>query len=328
LVTFVFIKSNIKNYAKKTEVLQRASLNEEATVALSKLHEVMTVGNYSPKSILNYMREMRFIFQYYNHLSPKDITADHISTYILYIKEVHASGHDKCRMVAHSVAFFFRHVQKQPYSIPSKLYPRKEYRLPDIMSQEEVRKIFSCITNLKHRALIQTIYSSGIRLQECINLKLSDVDSTHMRLKVRQGKGKKDRYTILSHTTLSTLRAYYKQYKPKEYLFNGIKPGNEMAARSIQHCFLLALKKAGLSGKDYSIHTLRHSFATHLLDSGTDIHTIKELLGHSKLETTMVYLHLQAHKRFALVSPLDSLYTKNDLEQIPVHQSQLCPQVQ
>jgi integrase/recombinase XerD len=107
----------------------------------------MTVGNYSPKSITNYLREMRFIFQYYPALSPRQITADHISQYILYIKEVHKSGHDKCRMVAHSVAFFFRHVLNQPYSIPSKLYPRKEYRLPDIMSQEEVRKVMASIVN-------------------------------------------------------------------------------------------------------------------------------------------------------------------------------------
>jgi integrase/recombinase XerD len=290
------------------------------------MQQVMLVGNYSAKSIVGYMREMRFIFQHYNHLAPKDITADHISEYILYLKEVFKSGPDKCRMVAHSVAFFFRHVLRQPYSIPSKLYPRKQYRLPDIMSQEEVRKTLSCITNLKHRAIIQTIYSSGIRLQECINLKLKDIDTTHMRIKVEQGKGKKDRYTMLSKTTLQTLQEYYKQYKPKEYLFNGIKPGSGMAARSIQHCLLLALKKAGLDGKGYSIHTLRHSFATHLLDNGTDIQTIKELLGHSKLETTMVYLHLQAHKRFALVSPLDSLYNRNDLEIIPVHQSQLCSQ--
>jgi integrase/recombinase XerD len=284
----------------------------------------MTVGNYSPRSISNYMREMRFIFQYYNHLSPTQITADQISQYILYIKQVHQSGHDKCRMVAHSVAFFFRHVLCQPYSIPSKLYPRKEYRLPDIISQEDVIKLLSGITNLKHKAIIQTIYSSGIRLQECLNLKINDIDSTHMRLKVVQGKGKKDRYTILSKTTLTTLREYYKQYKPREYLFNGHKAGTMMAPRSIQHCLLVALKKAGLHGKDYSIHTLRHSFATHLLDNGTDIHTIKELLGHSKLETTMVYLHLQAHKRYALVSPLDTLYAKNDLEIIPVHQNQLC----
>jgi len=303
-------------------------MHADAISALQKLSDVMTMGNYSPRSISNYLREMRFIFQYYHQLSPKDITSDHISAYILYIKEVYKSGHDKCRMVAHSVAFFFRHVMQQPYSIPSKLYPRKEYRLPDIMNQQEVRKLLSGITNLKHKAIIQTIYSSGIRLQECINLKISDIDSTHMRIKVVQGKGKKDRYTILSKTTLDTLRAYYKHYKPKEYLFNGVKPGSMMAARSIQHCLLIALKRAGLSAKDYSIHTLRHSFATHLLDSGTDIHTIKELLGHSKLETTMVYLHLQAHKRYALVSPLDQLYGKNDLEFIPIHQNQLCATLQ
>ncbi len=194
------------------------------------------------------------------------------------------------------------------------------------MTQQEVRQLLSVITNLKHKAIIQTIYSSGIRLQECQNFKISDIDSPHMRIKVVQGKGKKDRYTILSKTTLATLRQYYKHYRPKEYLFNGRGPGSMMAARSMQHCLLQALKKAGLQAKDYSIHTLRHSFATHLLDSGTDLHTIKELLGHSKLETTMVYLHLQAHKRFALVSPLDSLYNRNDLETIPLHQNQLCPQ--
>lgn len=284
----------------------------------------MTVGNYSLRSITNYMREMRFIFQHYNGLAPSQITAAHISQYILYIKDVHKSGHDKCRMVAHSVAFFFRHVLQQPYSIPSKLYPRKEYRLPDIMSQEEVRVLLSAISNLKHKAIIETIYSSGIRLQECINLKIADIDSSRMRIKVVQGKGNKDRYTILSKTTLATLRAYYQQYRPKEYLFNGRTSGSPMGARSIQHCLLVALKKAGLHTKQYSIHTLRHSFATHLLDSGTDIHTIKELLGHSKLETTMVYLHLQAHKRYALVSPLDSLFTNNNLELVPVQHNQLC----
>lgn len=285
----------------------------------------MTVGNYSPKSITGYMREVRFIFQYYPELTPKDITADHIRTYLLYLREVLGSGYDKCRMAAHSVAFLFRHVLNQPYSIPSKLYPRKQYRLPGVMTQEEVRRLLSAVTNLKHKAILETIYSSGIRLQEGLNLKVGDIDSTHMRLKVEQGKGKKDRYTILSKTTLATLRKYYQHYRPKEYLFNGKGAGSPMAARSVQHCFGLALKKAGLEGKDYSIHTLSHSFATHLLENGTDLHTIKELLGHSKLETTMVYLHLQTHKRYALVSPLDSLYVKNVLQTIPVKQSQLCP---
>lgn len=274
---------------------------------MEKLHQVMNVGNYSPKSILNYAREMRFIFQYYPDHSPEQITADMISKYICDTKAQFNSGYSKCRMIAHSVKFFFTHVLNQPYSLPSKLYPRKEYRLPNVMTIEEVALLFSVITNPKHKCIIELFYGSGLRLSEMKNLKIVDIDSKHMRIKINFGKGRKDRYTLLSPKQLLHLREYYLQYKPQVYLFEGTKKGQSMHERAIQHLIQNSMIKAGLGNKKYNSITLRHSFATHLLNNGTDIYSIKELLGHSKIETTMIYLHLMHYRQKQIVSPLESI---------------------
>lgn len=267
----------------------------------------MTVGDYSPQSIRNYVRELRFIFEYYPDSDPGSISADQIERYICYIKEVFKSGHDKCRMVASSVSFFYKHILKRPYDLPSKLYPKKGFKLPNVMTFAQVLALINHAASIKQRALIELFYSSGIRLEECSKLKISDIDSKNFRIKVVAGKGKKDRYTLLSQHALATLRQYFLKHRPGVYLFEGQTAGKSMHCRSIQHTVSLALKHAGLAGKDFSVHTLRHSFATHLLDTGTDLHTIKELLGHSKIETTMIYLHLQTHRCSRIINPLDYL---------------------
>jgi integrase/recombinase XerD len=174
---------------------------------------------------------------------------------------------------------------------------------------EEIKKLLANCFSVKQRCLVELFYSSGLRLEELRLLKMADVESSQNRIRVNHGKGNKQRFTILSKICLENLRKYYQQseIKPKVYLFEGQIPGQPMHARSIQHSITLAYSKAGLAHKTHKVHALRHSFATHLLDNGTDIHTIKELLGHSKIETTMVYLHLQSTKRNALISPLDAL---------------------
>jgi integrase/recombinase XerD len=272
----------------------------------------MTVGGYSNRSIGNYVREMRFIFEYYPDTRPSTLSADQIEKYICYIKEVFKSGHDKCRMVASSVAFFFRHVLKRPYDLPSKLYPRKGFKLPNVMTTDEVRQLLSHTSSIKQKAIVELFYSSGVRLEEGSLIKLVDIDSKNMRIKVAQGKGKKDRYTLLSPTALNTLREYFRKHRPTTYLFEGQTKGKAMHCRSIQHNVKLVMKQAGLEHKDYSVHTFRHSFATHLLDTGTDLHTIKELLGHSKIETTMIYLHLQTHRCARIINPLDQLHNQGN----------------
>jgi integrase/recombinase XerD len=267
----------------------------------------MTVGGYSVRSIGNYVREMRFIFEYYADVTPADLTAEQIEVYICYIKKTFNSGFSKCRLVASSVSFYFKQILKRPYDLPSKLYPRRGFQLPNVMTADEVRQLLSTSINLKQQAILQLFYSSGMRLEECSRLKIADIDSKNMRIKVVQGKGNKDRYTLLSSFTLTTLREYFRKHRPAVYLFEGKQKGKSMHTRSIEFNVELAMKQAGFKDKGFSAHTLRHSFATHLLDTGTDLHTIKELLGHSNLSTTMIYLHLQTHRCSRIINPLDQL---------------------
>ena len=147
----------------------------------------MTVGGYSPRSIGNYVREMRFIFEYYPDTRPSQLTAEQIEKYICYIKEVFNSGFSKCRLVASSVSFFFKQILKRPYDLPSKLYPKKKFQLPNVMTIDEVRHLLSSACSLKQQAIIQLFYSSGVRLEECSRIKLTDIDSKNMRIKVVQG---------------------------------------------------------------------------------------------------------------------------------------------
>ena len=180
------------------------------------------------------------------------------------------------------------------------------------MLPEEIRKMIDGVQNLKHRTILMLLYSTGMRISEIANVRIADIDSKNMRIKIVQGKGGKDRYTILSRQVLLELRAYYIIYKPKEYLFNGDKPAKRYSVRSIQHLMQKALIKVGLENKNFTIHTIRHSFATHLIDNGTDLHTIKELLGHSSLQTTMKYMHLSAKRIDQIVNPYDALLLAKD----------------
>ena len=215
-------------------------------------------------------------------------------------------------MAAQSIAFFLRYVQKRPYIIPSLIYPRKSGKLPPVMSTGEIKSLIDGVENLKHRTILMMLYSTGMRISEVANCRISDIDSKCMRIKIVQGKGAKDRFTILSEQVLQELRTYYIIYKPKDYLFNGYQPGKKYSVRSIQHLMEKALISIGLESKNYTIHTIRHSFATHLIDNGADLHTVKELLGHNSLQTTMKYLHLTSRRMKGVVNPYDALPQEND----------------
>jgi site-specific recombinase XerD len=270
----------------------------------------MQSRDYAHRSIRSYGQECRFLFSHYPGKTPLEITQDDIARYIIHIKACYGVGRDKVRMAAQAFCFFYKHIEPNSYVKPSSLYPRKGFVLPGVLSTDEVMHLFSSGMSLKQWAMIGLFYGSGLRLNELRLLEPKDIDSKAMQLKVRAGKGRKDRFTILSKQTLEDLRAYWKEHRPKTFLFEGQQAGKPMHERSIQHAIRMAFAQAGLS-KELSSHNLRHSFATHMLDSGADIHTIKELLGHSKIETTMIYLHLQQKKRQALVSPLDRLKDEN-----------------
>lgn len=210
-------------------------------------------------------------------------------------------------MAAQAISFFMRHVAKHPYVIPSVIYPRPTGKLPPVMTAAEIKLVIDGVENIKHRTILMMLYSTGMRIGEIARCKITHIDSTNMRIKIVQGKGAKDRFTILSQQVLLELRAYYIIYKPKQYLFNGDKSGKAYSVRSIQHLMQKALVKTGLANKQYSVHTIRHSFATHLVDNGTDLHTIKELMGHRSLQTTMQYMHLTSKRIKNIVNPYDTL---------------------
>ena len=252
---------------------------------------------------------MRYIFAYYNHKDPTLIDQDDIIGYINFIKKHFGSRYDKCRMVAQACSFFYKNVLRVSFVVPSAFYPRQEHKLPNILSTEEVKTLLKATANIKHRCLLAMFYGTGIRLQEMVDLKVSEIKADKKELKVVKGKGNKDRMTIFPTSLLPELREYYLLHRPTTYLFEGKRKGRKMSNTAMQRIVREAMLNAGFEKGRYTAHSLRHSFATHLLDSGTDLHTIKVLLGHTKIETTMVYLHLQECKRAALVSPFDSLHS-------------------
>lgn len=286
---------------------------------MQQLENVMVAGNYAKRSRITYAREIRFFAEYFPDVNPETWNEQHVITYMNYLKKTLGASYSKHKMFAQSIAFFFRHVLGRPFDTPSKLYPRREFKLPCVLSQKEIKQLLEADLSLKQRCLVELFYSSGLRLEELQLLKMTDIEASDNRIKVRHGKGKRQRYTILSLQCLDNLRKYYRasEIKPKVYVFEGLTPGQPMHSRSIQHAVRMAYQKAGLGHKERKTHALRHSFATHMLDNGVDIFTIKELLGHSKIETTMVYLHLQTSKRNTLISPLDALSKpKNEIELI------------
>jgi site-specific recombinase XerD len=210
-------------------------------------------------------------------------------------------------MAANSFAFFFKQVCNKPYKIPSILFAAHSSKLPAVMQVQEVYDVINAITNLKQKTLITLLYSTGMRLSEIANLKIEDIDSKLMRIKIVNGKGKKDRFVLLSPLVLAALRHYYLQYKPMAYLFNGRAIGKKYAPRTIQKILQNALVKLSLQNKNYTVHTIRHSFATHLVDNGADLQLIQELMGHSHLSQTTAYLHLSTKRMTQVVNPYDAM---------------------
>ncbi len=229
-------------------------------------------------------------------------------------KEVQAYLHQKVntgiafssqKQIVGAIKLFYKEMYNRHLPIDY-LYPdRREQKQPVVLSQEEVRALLNTITNKKHKALISCLYSAGLRISEVIKLHLRDIDSSRMVINIKGAKGYKDREVMLSEKLLELLRIYYKDYHPKQWLFEG-DHGKVYSATSIRNVFRKALQKANIT-KKATVHTLRHSFATHLLENGTDIRYIQALLGHNSIKTTQQYTHLLTTSKTMIKSPLDRL---------------------
>lgn len=204
-----------------------------------------------------------------------------------------------------SVKFLYEEVLKERVDFDFNIKMKKPSRIPVVLSVQEVERLLNSFTNLKHKAIFTLIYSAGLRIGELLNLKIRDIDSDRMQIRIHQGKGQKDRYSLLSPKVLLLLREYVSEYKPKEYLFEGQFSG-KYSASSIQTLMRKHMKICGIK-KKATPHTLRHSFATHLLDNGTDTRFIQELLGHKHISTTQIYTHVSSRTLKDVQSPIENL---------------------
>jgi site-specific recombinase XerD len=204
------------------------------------------------------------------------------------------------------IRFFYTHTLGRK-SVSLSIPPRKKVRkLPEILSSDELEGLFAAHSNQKHRTLLMTTYSAGLRLSEVVHLRVTDIDSKRMMIRVQQGKGRRDRYTVLSKRLLTELRAYWRMYRPPVWLFYGAKKTRPLTDRSAQAVYYNAKKKAGIT-KGKGIHMLRHCFATHLLEAGVNLRTIQMLMGHTSIMTTMIYLQVTRKQISSTQSPLDLL---------------------
>lgn len=269
----------------------------------TKMIEEMKLRNFSPRTEQSYVSAMVGLVKHY-HQSPDQLTQDEIRSYLLHLKERGLSP--SSRNVAISGLKFFYHQilgwNEQKLFLP----PRKRsWRLPEVLSPKEVERLLLAAVRLRDRCLLMTAYATGLRVSELVRLKVSDIDSSRMMVKVEQGKGRKDRYTILSQRLLSELRTYWKQHRSPTWLFPNRK-GGPISIDYAQRIYNLAKQKAQIH-KGKGIHTVRHRFATHLLEAGVDLCTIKTLLGHNSLQSTQRYLQIRQHKLTSTGSPLDLL---------------------
>lgn len=282
----------------KTNVIGFAS-------SYSKFIEKVTIDQCSKSMITNYSRSIAAIALHFNRV-PHDVSVEEINSY-LYRMTVHEKqSASYFKQAVYGLRHWFRlfDMEEKAIQMPS---IKREETLPVVLSKEECRELFKAPRSFKHRYLLAFAYACGLRMNELRLLKISDVDLNRKQVHIRLGKGRKDRYVVLSNFLAQKFHAYQTEVKPVVYLFEGLTPAEPMGTRSIQYVINEALAKTSIK-KAASMHTLRHSFATHLMEDGIDIHSIQRLLGHSDIRTTMIYLHVARVKPRLAHSPLDSLY--------------------
>ena len=288
---------NLDNYRKRKMATDRKSCPDSY---FNKLE----IKQYAANTARTYISLFEDFINFYNKTDLLNLDENDVRVYILSLVKKGKSN-SYLNQSVNAIKFYYEVVMEMPNRFYSIERPRTEQKLPTVLSKQEVGRIISKIYNLKHRCIVRLLYSSGVRISELLELKMSDIESERMMIKIRGGKGNKDRYTILSESILPELRKYYLTYRPKEFLFEGAK-GGQYTATSVQAIIKRATSKAQIT-KKVTPHTMRHSFATHLLEAGTDLRYIQTVLGHSSSKTTEIYTHVATTNLEMIKSPLDSL---------------------
>ncbi len=270
-----------------------------------KMQADLRIRNYAERTQATYISRVAEIARYYNR-SPADLSAEEVREYLRYLKDDREVSRSAFVQVIAALRFLYRFTLGRPEMVPKLPYPRSKRRHPVVLSRREVVRWLKAMPNLKHRTVGLVLYGAGLRISEALALELSDIDSERMVITVRHGKGDADRQVTLSEVLLKALRRYWCVYAPPSCLFPGKDPEKPLTVSTIQRALKAARHRAGIR-KRASAHTLRHSYATHLLEAGTDLRVIQTLLGHSSLRTTEIYTHVTTEHLRATRSPLDAL---------------------
>ncbi len=271
----------------------------------TRMIDNMILRGMSVKTQDSYVRAVAQLATFYKR-SPDQIADEEVQAYLVHLIRERKLSWSSCNVAVYGLRFFYHQTlgrEKTTFHIPG---PRKPSRLPEILSREEVARIFTRTGLPRHRVLLMTVYSAGLRVSEVVHLQVKHIDSDRMMIRVEQGKGAQDRYTLLSPRLLVELRSYWHLEQPQPWLFPQRKAPRPMNCTTAQRIYIAAKKRAGIQ-KSGSIHALRHAFATHMLEAGTDLPTIQRLLGHRSITSTMRYLHLAQKNVTSRSSPLDLL---------------------
>ena len=274
--------------------------------ALKRMHETLLLKGYSPNTIRTYCTEFSQLLYLLKNVHVDTLTPERLRSYLLYCTTKLKLSENLIHSRMNAIKFYFEqvlHCEKIFFAdIPR---PQKKSLLPKVIGKTDIVRIFSQIDNLKHLVMLKLCYGMGLRVSEIVNLKIADIDSERKLVHIESGKGKKDRYVTLPMSILDDLRNYYRAYRPKTYLFEG-QYGGQYSVRSVQAVFKRSMQKAKIN-KSVGIHGLRHSYATHLLESGTDMYFIQKLLGHNNIKTTEIYAKVSNRQLGNIKSPLDDL---------------------
>jgi len=274
------------------------------TALRQRMREDMRIRNLSDRTQKCYIRHVAQFALHFGR-SPDELGPEHIRRYQLFLVEEKRASWSLFNQAVCALRFLYGVTLRKDWAIEHIPHAKRERKLPAVLSVAEVRRVLGAVRNDKHRVILMTIYAAGLRLSEAVHLRVADVDSERMVLHVRRGKGHKDRVVPLSPRLLESLRGYWRAFRPRSYLFPGSKADSPIHPTAIQKVFRTACLTVGLR-KRASVHTLRHSYATHLLEAGTDLRSIQAWLGHASLNTTALYLHISAGGSNGR-SPLDTL---------------------
>jgi site-specific recombinase XerD len=302
-VIFVEIGMDPRTEMGKTVMSQIHPVNQPA---LKQMHELLVLKGYSPNTIRIYCTEFSQLLYLLKDTYVDTLTPERLRSYFLYCAQKLKISENAIHSRINAVNFYFDQVLRREKNVFEEIpRPKKRSILPKVISKNDVAKIFAQVDNLKHQMMLKLCYGMGLRVSEIVNLKITGIDSERMLVHIENAKGKKDRYVTLPSSILEDLRNYFRTYRPKIYLFEG-QYGGQYSIRSVQAVFKNAMQKAKIN-KTVGIHGLRHSYATHLLEAGTDMYFIQKLLGHSDIKTTEIYAKVSNRQLGNIKSPLDDL---------------------